>query len=398
MSDVSLDRGAATRDRWRLFLDRGVLGVFLVAGSLSVIALKIVPVPFYVRVGVPIAVILLYAALTLSRTRFRLRFDQAGDNCYYMGFIFTLVSLGVALYRIQSGISQEIGLSIVRDFGLALSTTVVGIICRVSLTQLREDPHDIEEATRRELIEYSRALSGQMRASVGMIADFRQETEDRLKNFVFEVTQVVKEHQARVGELREAAQRLSDSTKTLAEDFSAAESSTGSLRQGIGVAVANINLLAVSLRDMNQMLHQTGASANTAAENYLSQAAASKSVADGELQLSQVLAGTVERLGKLSEAVGALSTTFGPALESGEAFGGLTAEVRNVTEALRTATRSVAGSNSRLVAAEASLAAQLDTTERAARGLLAALETLEATRANMAAETASGAGDPRPGT
>ena len=204
MSETNLDRGVAHRERWRLFLDRGILGAFLVAGSLSVIILKTSAVPFLVRIGVPVAIILVYAALTLSRTRFRLRYDQAGDNCYYMGFIFTLVALGVALYQIQAGLGvQEYGISVVKDFGLALSTTIVGIICRVSLTQLREDPHDIEEATRRELIEYSRALSGQVRASVSMIAEVRQETEDRLKNYVFEMAQVVKEHHGRTEELRE---------------------------------------------------------------------------------------------------------------------------------------------------------------------------------------------------
>ena len=204
MSNNVSDRGLAIRERRRLALDRGVLFLFLIGGTAAIIGLKLSPLPIYFRIGIPVTLIMAYALLTLSRTRFRLRYDQAGDNCYYMGFIFTLVSLGVALYEIRPGTSaQEFGIGVVRDFGLALSTTITGIVCRVSLTQLREDPHDIEEATRRELIEYSRALSGQMQASVGMLAEVRQTTEDRLKNYVFEMVQIVGEHHKRTEEMRD---------------------------------------------------------------------------------------------------------------------------------------------------------------------------------------------------
>src|SRR5690242_3342338 len=103
MSDNVSDRGLAVKERQRLALDRGVLFLFLIGGSAAIIALKLSTLPIEFRIGIPIALIAAYALLTISRTRFRLRYDQAGDNCYYMGFIFTLVSLGVALYQIRHG-------------------------------------------------------------------------------------------------------------------------------------------------------------------------------------------------------------------------------------------------------------------------------------------------------
>lgn len=384
MSETNLDRGVAHRERWRLFLDRGVLGAFLVTGSLSVIILKISTMPFLVRIGVPIAIILIYATLTVSRTRFRLRYDQAGDNCYYMGFIFTLVSLGVALYEIQSGLGvHEYGISVVKDFGLALSTTIIGIICRVSLGQLREDPHDIEEAARRELIEYSRALSGQVRASVSMIAEVRQETENRLKNYVFEMAQVVQEHQRRTKELRDSTQKLSDSIKTLASDLGSIEIPTGRLREETGATLEAISLLTATLQRANTALNQTEAAMLKVTDSYEKNSDASRSVAEHEGKVAESMAASAASVRQLSEATRALNETLQTALTGADAYRTMTDEVRGVTDALRSAARSIASSNSRLGAAEASLSVQFETAERAARSLAQQIEGIIAAQIRL---------------
>ena len=39
-----------------------------------------------------------YALLALVTKRYRLREDKVGDNIYYLGFLFTLVSLAYALH------------------------------------------------------------------------------------------------------------------------------------------------------------------------------------------------------------------------------------------------------------------------------------------------------------
>ncbi len=377
MSDNVSDRGLAVRERQRIALDRGVLFLFLIGGSAAIVALKLSPLPIAYRFGIPIALIAAYAFLTISRTRFRLRYDQAGDNCYYMGFIFTLVSLGVALYQIRHGTSaQEFGIGVVRDFGLALSTTIVGIICRVSLTQLREDPHDIEEATRRELIEYSRALSGQMQASVSMLAEVRQTTEDRLKNYVFEMAQVVGEHQRRTEELRDSTKTLADSVGKLASDFASTEIPTGKLRDATAGTMIAISALNETLVRANTALSDIEQTSRNVADSYRQRMQAGGEMAEQEARAAAALAAGAGATSDFSERTRELAAALHEVQGGTEAFKIMDQEVKAVTEALRTATRSIAGASSRLTTAETTLADRMANVEAAARSLSAQVDTL----------------------
>ena len=79
----------------------------------------------------------LYALLVVCMPRLRVRMDQAGDNSYYLGLLFTLTSMAFALYDFramtQGGASSSGVQQIVANFGIALSTTIVGILLRVVL-------------------------------------------------------------------------------------------------------------------------------------------------------------------------------------------------------------------------------------------------------------------------
>lgn len=377
MSNNVSDRGIAVKERQRLALDRGVLFLFLIGGSATIIALKHWIVPIEFRIGIPVALIAAYALLTISRTRFRLRYDQAGDNCYYMGFIFTLVSLGVALYQIRFGTSaQEFGIGVVRDFGLALSTTIAGIICRVSLTQLREDPHDIEEATRRELIEYSRALSGQMQASVSMLAEVRQTTEDRLKNYVFEMTQVVGEHQRRTEELRDSTKTLSDSIGKLASDFASTEIPTGKLRDSTAATMIAISALNETLVRANTALSDIEQTSRKVADSYRQRMQAGGEMAEQEARAAAALSAGVGATSDFSGRARELADVLQEVHAGAEVFKTMEEEVRKVTETFRTATRSIAGASSRLATAETTLTGQMAHAEDAARSLSAQVDAL----------------------
>lgn len=225
--------------RARTAMDKAAILVFATVGGAAIWTLKIYVDSLLLRVVVPCGLLLLYAALTILRTRYRLRYDQVGDNCYYLGFIYTLMSLGIALYLIQGNVTAGRQVTeIIRDFGVALSTTLVGIVLRVFLNQLREDPHDIEEAAQLELYEQSQRLSGQVRAAIVAIDEVRTETADKLKNYVFAMHQIVQEHENRVVELRDATSKLAQGVEKLAADLGAANIPTGRLREAAAETVA----------------------------------------------------------------------------------------------------------------------------------------------------------------
>ena len=67
---------------------------------------------------VPISILFFYAWI-LWQPQYRLREDRAGDNLYYLGFLFTVVSLGIALYR-YDGKGDNVD-SIINDSSCALA-------------------------------------------------------------------------------------------------------------------------------------------------------------------------------------------------------------------------------------------------------------------------------------
>jgi hypothetical protein len=152
--------GVETADKW-LFVIVAVLG----AGGI-LWTRESGYGPFQV-VAVPVALLVLYAISIIALRRFRLRDDRSADNCYYLGFLFTLVSLAHALYRFQ--IEGKGTADLIQDFGVALASTIAGIALRLVLNQLREDPVEIEREGRHELSEAVRRVRVELDQ---MVVDF----------------------------------------------------------------------------------------------------------------------------------------------------------------------------------------------------------------------------------
>ena len=96
----------------------------------------------------------------------KLRTDVAADNVYYLGFLYTLTSLAVAL-------SFDDPDTILANFGVAIVSTLIGIAARVGLNQLRVDPTDIEEASRLELADATGKVRLELQETVRQLIEFR---------------------------------------------------------------------------------------------------------------------------------------------------------------------------------------------------------------------------------
>jgi hypothetical protein len=182
MDRVAAERAEALREtRGDLLAFVGAFG----AGLLLYVVLHVLLDVRQAYVTFAILVVMVgYAVLAAKTARFRLRLDQAGDNAYYLGLLFTLTSMAFALYEFgvrtdagESGVDQ-----IISNFGIALASTVAGIFLRVFLHQMRVDPADVENMTRIELSDASKRV----RASLDTVyldfgrfhAELRQRTQD----------------------------------------------------------------------------------------------------------------------------------------------------------------------------------------------------------------------------
>lgn len=107
----------------------------------------------------PITIMIVYASMIYFWNRLHLNEDQAGDNLYYLGFLFTLVSLAYALYQFD----QEGGTAaIIENFGIALSTSIVGLFLRILFNKMRTDTVEVEKKTRVELTQAAARLRSEL--------------------------------------------------------------------------------------------------------------------------------------------------------------------------------------------------------------------------------------------
>ena len=184
---------------------------------------------------VPIALMFGYLALAWSFSAIRLHDEQTGDNLYYMGFLFTLASLGASLYLFTGESSTD---EVVRNFGIAISSTITGIALRIFYNQSRRDVLDIERATRHDLATVARRVRSELEASTREFASLRR-ANNQLINEGFEG--VVKQVHKTGEKLASALSNLTDVTlKPLEEVSSKFNSAIEDSLKGVSTKLSDV--------------------------------------------------------------------------------------------------------------------------------------------------------------
>jgi hypothetical protein len=159
---------------------------FVLIGCLYIILAKLGGMGQIFVTFVPVGAMLAYALLITLARGLRLRDDQSGDNLYYMGFLFTLTSLGVSLYQFSATNAAE---EIVQNFGIAIASTIAGIGLRVIFNQMRRDPIEVERTMRLELAEAARRVRRELDSSVVEFGYFRRSAQQSAADSFKHVTE-----------------------------------------------------------------------------------------------------------------------------------------------------------------------------------------------------------------
>lgn len=178
-----------------------------------------------------VTLMLLYGLVAMQITQVRLRPDRLGDNFYYLGFIFTLASLSAALMQFRGGVKVD---DLVASFGIALWTTITGIVGRVVFLQMRSELDDVEEAARRDLA----TTASELKAQLGMtIREFEVFRTTLLQSMTETQQECVKATQKQVEALVTFEQDLKkfgdDSLDTNRRHASSMEEATNSLSRSV---------------------------------------------------------------------------------------------------------------------------------------------------------------------
>ena len=191
---------------------RWLFGTFFVAGSASILILKtFVNIPL-IATAIPCALLLAYASMLWDSKSGRLRFDSAGDNLYYLGFLYTLTSLAHALQSFASAAAGQEGAAdlIVTNFGIAISTTILGMALRVLLGR-PDDAAATEQSTRLTLVQTSLRLRAEMDYALDDVRHFRESASATLQDGLDEARDTIV---ARTRALDRAVMDLEDSVRT----------------------------------------------------------------------------------------------------------------------------------------------------------------------------------------
>lgn len=172
-------------DRWGFLLFAFGGGVAILAAK----AMSVSAIAVAAGAGITMAV---YAALVQTSGTGRLRSDQAGDNCYYLGLIFTLTSLAYAIFFFDPANTAT---TIVQGFGIALATTIIGLVLRVFFNQSRVDLVDTEDSARIELADAAGRLKAELAGVVVSMNDFSRQTRQSLDELRMQVVQGILEVQ-----------------------------------------------------------------------------------------------------------------------------------------------------------------------------------------------------------
>ena len=162
--------GMMSRRRWHTdqMPDKGLFAIIAIVGFALIVTTKLwTDIPSWIIAVLATLTMFFYLVMAMRIPQLVLRLDRLGDNVYYLGFIFTLASLSAALMQIQN--SESVVKSVLGSFGIALMTTIFGVGLRVVLVQMRGELDEIEEETRRSLVERSETLKDEIGS---LITDF----------------------------------------------------------------------------------------------------------------------------------------------------------------------------------------------------------------------------------
>lgn len=266
-------------------------------GILFIIVSKLLGIAVWLTILVPIFVMVGYAVANLTLQGLRLHNEQAGDNLYYMGFLYTLTSLAVSLYLFttndggQSSIDQ-----VVNNFGIAVSSTIVGIAARIGFNQSRRDPLNYELTVRAELGEMSKRVRAEMDNSALEFSSYRRASAQML-NEGFE-------------EIARQAEKNGEAVRVAIESMS--QSATASIATASGRIAASLEEIAGMLAKFSEKGEKT-----------LSDAAAS---------ISKTVMSLEDRAKHLGDAIAATAARYEAARTPDEVF---KIEVTAMTEDLR---------------------------------------------------------------
>ena len=131
--------------------------------------------------------------------------EQFADSNYYLGFLFTLISLASSLYILSSG-SMEGGLltKLIGQFGISISTTIVGLSLRIYLLSFSPNIGSNIESFNLMIMEKLQMLNDHIGHSIDQTKTFSTVIDEKMNVFVDQTLSSVEQYNEKLVESLDA--------------------------------------------------------------------------------------------------------------------------------------------------------------------------------------------------
>lgn len=243
-----------------LFVLFGGVGAAIIVSPEKVAGLVPWPLLFENTTNTLVAFMVAYAVLVGLILR-QYQDDRTADNVYYLGFVYTLISIIASLLHFTSGTDVT---EIVRNFGLAAATTVAGVALRIALTLLRREPSASAEAATADAADISGRLGSQLRLLEKAVDDFRAAIAKEAGESFTAVRTAVAGHAEELGKsLNSIADQTVGPIRVVADGLRAGVAEIGATAVSIAIAGREVIAGAEAVKEGMGRLAQTADQASS---------------------------------------------------------------------------------------------------------------------------------------
>ena len=223
------------------------LGFFL-GGAVAILLMKSLSDSPILAVVLPILLMGSYALLLVEWPDLRPRVEFAGDNFYYLGFLYTLISLAISLYQFNTEGATS---AIITNFGLALTSTILGLAGRILLNQPQDvATTDAETRAREDLARANRRLRAEMEYSIDEFQQFRTEAKRVFQQLAHGVSAAGTALEGQIEQLEGSAARFGALRERVAQVDASAAAAVADIQAQRELFVSEAQSVSHSLRQM----------------------------------------------------------------------------------------------------------------------------------------------------
>ena len=172
-----------------MFVGTYILGVILI-----ILATIFAPENTLIVILVSIIPMIIYGIYVYSNRK-KPNVNTIADSAYFLGFLFTITSISLALYFLtpnEKDLSTQFN-RIIQIFGFALITTIIGLLIKVCVVNLKPDLDDLSENIMENLHESVSLFDDELVNAIERFQEIDQQLSDRYTDFTNKVIRMEKD-------------------------------------------------------------------------------------------------------------------------------------------------------------------------------------------------------------